>query len=56
MNIATRFIVTMFKFNIDDKASHFVTQIAIYLCKYTKHLTENNPLYRALAHTDINFA
>ena len=25
MNIATRFIVTMFKFNIDDKASQFVT-------------------------------
>ena len=25
MNIATRFIVTMFTFNIDDKASQFVT-------------------------------
>ena len=31
-------------------------KIPIYLCKYMKHFTENNPLYLALAHTHINFA
>ena len=32
MNIATRFIVTMFKFDIDDKASHFVTHKLRFVC------------------------
>ena len=27
----------------------------IYLHKYMKHTAEYNPLYRALAHTHINF-